>query len=270
MAVWKAENSRKNPKPKTNTFIQFFVSIDNAIFFLKRTFDGPSRIGHMIIRSAYVREDPPPKGAWKMSSMIEESLEAARKSGLTEDDIDKCLTQFSKELHVRTSPKKRRITSSLQKVPTFLWLLMYRIFPIGLILVFLFQRFYILYLSDPCLLAQPVLSEFTVPLLDCTKCRSITRAMEIYNISVIQFMNEHAFSLQPVLMKGAASDWSAVHTFSYHFFKDLYMQKPEAIDHDKSDGQFFPYSSSIHKLDEFMSLNNETAAMKGEKWYIGW
>ena len=208
--------------------------------------------------------------AWKMSSKVEASLEAARKSGLTEDDIEKCLTQFSKELHVRSSPEKTHTTSSLRKVLTFLWILVYRIFPIILVLVFLFQRFYIVYQSEPCLLAQPVLSEFAVPLLDCAKCRNITRALEIYNIPVIQFMNEHAFSLQPVLMKGAASDWPAIHTFSYQFFKDLYMQKPEAIDHDKSDGQFFPYSSSIHKLDEFMSLNNETAAMKGEKWYIGW
>jgi hypothetical protein len=205
-----------------------------------------------------------------LETNIRLAIERGKESGLTDDDIDKCLVRLSKVLlvahHRKSSPSKPFYHYPL----TVTWYILYRVLPLIALLMFLYQRMYILYSSEPCLLAQPVLSEFAMPIVNCTRCQDITNATEITDISIMEFMERYAYTLQPVLMKGAASDWPAVRVFSYNYFKELYKKKPEAIDHDVQDGQFFPYSSGIYRLDEFMALDNDTAALKGERWYIGW
>lgn len=197
------------------------------------------------------------------------AVERAKHSELGEEDIKMCIFQFSKELS-KYSIHETPSNLLIRRLIWTMWLLLYRILPFGLILVFTFQRLYLLYSSDPCLVSQPVLSEFAMPIVDCSRCQNITGAVHMDHITARQFMNNYAFSLQPLLMKGAALDWPAISTFSYKYFKALYMKRPEAMDHDKTEGQFFPYSSGIHKLDEFIALDNDTAALKGDRWYIGW
>lgn len=202
---------------------------------------------------------------------INSAVEQAKQSGLTKEDLDKCLDRLSKELTAvpLTSGSRRSIFQRLHPY-TIVWFSLYRLLPLGLLLVVLYRGFRTLYSSEPCFIAQPIMSEFAMPVVNCTKCQGITHVPKVANISVQKFMNEYAFKMQPVLIKGAASDWPAMNLFSYKYFKQLYSEKPESMDFDEEDGQFFAYSSGINSLNEFMALSDEAAAMKKKKWYIGW
>ncbi|XP_003382910.1 PREDICTED: uncharacterized protein LOC100641282 [Amphimedon queenslandica] len=197
-------------------------------------------------------------------------FEAGRASGLGEDDISQTIDSFYKELSKKekaTMPFLRIMKVSVLKAA---YILLYRLLPLVLLLSSLYSQLQLLIQKDPCLLAQPMLHDFATKIIDCNSCVNITNAVTINSISVMDFMNNHATSLQPVLMKGAASNWPAMSIFSYEYFKGLYTKNPEAVTHDREEGQFFPYSSGIFTLDEFLSLDNETASFKGKKWYIGW
>ena len=192
------------------------------------------------------------------------------KSGLTNEDVESCLDRLSKELGV-FPPKSPSLLKRIRPhVIAAAWLCLYRIVPLLLALTFVYQRFGLLYKSSPCLLAQPILHDFATPLLNCSQCQGITTIPEISNISIMEFMKQYAFTLQPVLMKGAASDWPAINLFSYDYFKKLYSEKPDSIENDVQEGQFFAYSSGIRSLNEFMLISSEVAALQKQKWYIGW
>ena len=188
------------------------------------------------------------------------------RSGLTNEDIESCLDRLSKELGVATVQK------SPSHAKWIIWFLLYRLLPLLLALSLVYQKFGLLYNSSSCLvsLGSRIDEVVTMSPLNCSQCQGITTIPEISNISIMEFMKQYAFTLQPVLMKGAASDWPAMKLFSYKYFKKLYSRKPDAIVNDIEEGQFFSYSSDIHGLDEFMLLTSEVAALKKEKWYIGW
>lgn len=199
---------------------------------------------------------------------ISSAVEAAKASGLTEGDIDQAIDRFYEEL---TGPQRVKQGLRIKRVLGLtVRLLLYRILPISLLISTIYYKLQLLVESDPCLVAQPIIHDFASQIIDCRRCRNISKAVTIDQISVIDFMNDYATTLQPVLMKGAASDWPALKVFSYEYFKGLYLKKPDAINHDVEEGQFFSYSSGIFRLDEFMSLDNETASLKRNKWYIGW
>ena len=205
-----------------------------------------------------------------VTEQLSSVFEAGKVSGLGEDDISQTIDLFYKEFSRKekaSMPLLQIVKLSVLKAAYFL---LYRLLPLALLLSSLYSQLQLVIQKDPCLLAQPMLHDFAAKIIDCNSCMNIKNAVTIDSISVMDFMNNHATSLQPVLMKGAASNWPATSIFSYEYFKGLYMKNPEAITHDREEGQFFPYSSGIFTLDEFLSLDNKTASLKGKKWYIGW
>ena len=200
-----------------------------------------------------------------LRSKILLSLETANICGLSEQRIEQCLPLM--QLFEQSDFLKANKNKHQMKLTTLLKTLLYRVLPVFCLLVYLYFRVVAVYMADPCLLSQGALAEFAMPLMDCELCRNISNHIEITDVTVSKFMEDYAFSIQPLLVKGAASHWPAVYTYSYEYFKDLYLQKPEAIEMDTNDGQFFAYSSNIHSINEFLNISQDVDATK---WYIGW
>lgn len=122
-----------------------------------------------------------------------------------------------------------------------------------------------------CLLSEvSPFGEAVTPVVSCEICEGVTGAPKLNNISMDDFVRNHAYTSKPVLVEGAVSNWSALRVFSYEYFKSLYVNSPESLEDDNSKGQFFAYSSNIRDLKDLFSLPSEVATMEAEKWYIGW
>lgn len=205
-----------------------------------------------------------------------DSFERAKASKLEKKDVLKCLKLLAEESGCQPTsestgkPEKRHAYFLIgYAFQTLLWIV-YRLAPFTILITSLFYPLYQLYHTDPCLYPQllPV-AEFAMPIISCDICQGFTRAPEISsnNITVEQFMEEYAYTSQPVLIKGAASSWPALTMFSYEYFRELYLKRPQAVEEDNLNGQFFAYSSGIHNLEEFLGLSNDSSS---KKWYIGW
>ena len=210
---------------------------------------------------------------------ITNSLKRAKSSKLQEEDVSRCLFLFCKQakLHSTLQDELCSVSRSLSTPDHFLRRLLlllvwiaYRLLPYSLCIATLLFPLYHVYTLDPCLASQlfPV-AEFAMPVIDCSFCKGLTHAPEIHfsNITVDQFMEQYAYTSHPVLIKEAALSWPALELFSYDFFRQLYLKRPEAVQEDKESGQFFAYSSGIHNLEEFLNLSSDAATTK---WYIGW
>ena len=194
--------------------------------------------------------------------MITVSISAARDNGLTEEDI--------RAVAIRLCGESRSLSRSLL-LARYVHALLYRVMPIILLSTVLLAILLGVLKSDPCLLHQPLpLDDFAAPVSRCSHCHNTSNVMVLESVTTEEFMEKYAFSRRPVLVKGAASGWPALGLFSYSYFKELYLNRPEAIAHDVETGQFFPYSSGIKHLKDFLALSDDTAALKTDKWYIGW
>jgi histone arginine demethylase JMJD6 len=108
------------------------------------------------------------------------------------------------------------------------------------------------------------------PVADCNVCEGVAEAPRLVNLSRKDFALQHAHSSKPIVVVGAALNWSAMEVLSYEYFQSLYQRYPDAVDGDMSKGQFFSYSSNIRHLEDLFELSSERAAMISERWYIGW
>ena len=108
------------------------------------------------------------------------------------------------------------------------------------------------------------------PIADCNICEGVAEAPRLVNLSRKDFALQHAHSSKPIVVVGAAMNWSAMDVLSYEYFQSLYQRYPDAVDGDMSKGQFFSYSSNIRHLEDLFELSSERAAMISERWYIGW
>lgn len=209
---------------------------------------------------------------------ISTSLKRAKAAKLQEEDVSRCLFLFCKQVKLCPTTEGELWSVSRSHTPVgfirrFLLLLVwiaYRLVPYSLCLATLLYPLYHVYTLNPCLAPQilPV-AEFAMPVVDCSICKGLTHAPEINasNVTVLQFMENYAYSSHPVLIKGAALSWPALDIFSYDYFRQLYLQQPEAVQQDKKNGQFFAYSSGIHNLEEFLDLSSDAVT---SRWYIGW
>ena len=194
-----------------------------------------------------------------------EVLESARSSGLSENDVKTCLEteQFLGSPHRHKKQLKWRLLS------IHCWF--FNILPVVFFLSLLYFPLSELLSDSPCLIYQPLpFSEFLQPIADCSVCEGIVEAPRIVNLSREEFVRKYAYSSRPIVVAGAALEWSAIEVFSYEYFKELYHRFPEAIESDTNTGQFFFYSSNIRDLQELFELSSERASMATEKWYIGW
>ena len=204
-------------------------------------------------------------------SSLSDAIERAKTANLQEDEILKCLLLFQEQA------KLNAVTPRVQNSPKiFNWLLghilwvLYRLFPCALCIASLLYPTYYWYIGSPCLIPQylPV-AEFAMPVINCSFCRGLNQVSVVNSsdITVDDFMTQYAYSSQPLLIKGAASSWPAIEKFTYSYFKELYVKRPEAVVEDKENGQFFAYSSGIRNLEEFLNLSTDDVS---KKWYIGW
>ena len=83
-------------------------------------------------------------------------------------------------------------------------------------------------------------------------------------------MRHHAYTGIPVLIKEGAKNWSALETFSYDYFKKLYMKKSVIEQLENEDCSFFGYKTNFGSLYQVFKMSKKRAALKKDQWYIGW
>ena len=117
-----------------------------------------------------------------------------------------------------------------------------------------------------------IMMEISRPLVNCNSCAGIVEVPVEYNISREDFRRKYAYSGVPVLVKGATANWSAMTTFSFHFFQKLYNETEGALKAVENDCQFFPYKTEFETLADAFNISDSRANFtEGEKpWYIGW
>lgn len=84
------------------------------------------------------------------------------------------------------------------------------------------------------------------------------------------FLEHHAYTGSPVLIKGGASNWTALQLFSYEYFKLLYDKLEAYEENDELGCQFFYYKTNFRKLKQVFRMSKKRAALKKDQWYIGW
>ncbi|XP_077980612.1 bifunctional arginine demethylase and lysyl-hydroxylase JMJD6-A-like [Glandiceps talaboti] len=127
--------------------------------------------------------------------------------------------------------------------------------------------------ATPCLVdTNFVVMEMTRPLVKCDMCMALDTAPVVENLSREEFMEKYAYSGVPVLVTGATVNWTAMDTFSFGFFKELYTGTDGALQNVEDECQFFPYNTEFVTLAEAFNMSDDRARFKeNEKtWYIGW
>lgn len=105
---------------------------------------------------------------------------------------------------------------------------------------------------------------------NCQICADVAQVDRVQNISPSNFEEHYASKGRPVVVTDGTFQWSAVNTFSFEFFKDLYQST-------RGEGtevgcQFFPYKTEFRSLEDALNMSNEraTLAPNTKPWYIGW
>lgn len=114
--------------------------------------------------------------------------------------------------------------------------------------------------------------EVARPPTNCEMCRNLYQVPVEYDISVDEFSSKYAYTAVPVLIKDATKTWTAMDTFSYDFFKELYVNISDAFEVTEEECQFFPYKTDFESLEDAFNMTNDRAHFKeGEDtWYFGW
>ena len=190
----------------------------------------------------------------------------AKSKGATDEEILACLKAkgYSRETSQELSPYQRSLS--------LLNCLLFKVYPIVFALALLAYPIFKMMTGSPCLLIEiSPFGEAVTPVVNCESvCVGVTEAPRLTNLSKDNFIRNYAYTSKPILVVGAVSNWSALDVFSYDYFKSIYTNAPESLTEDTKYGQFFSYSSDIKDLKELFSLPSDVAAMKKEKWYIGW
>lgn len=198
---------------------------------------------------------------------VREVINEAKSSGMTDSEIKDILTKDG----YRIAEKEVEADRIYKKGCSILNCLLFKAYPILFALALLAYPLFKLFTGAPCLISEiSPFGEAVNPVVDCEICRGVTEAPRLRNLSKDDFIRNYAYTSKPILVEGAASNWSALDVVSYDFFKSLYMERPESLEEDNSGGQFFAYSSNIRDLKGLFSLPEDVATMKTEKWYIGW
>ncbi|KAJ1522813.1 hypothetical protein ONE63_001966 [Megalurothrips usitatus] len=113
--------------------------------------------------------------------------------------------------------------------------------------------------------------EATRPIADCGICRGVDAVLELHNVSRAAFAG-HAYSSRPILVKGAAAGWPAMHTFSYDFFKRIYEATEGAYESVEDECQLLTFKTEFLSLKDVFSMSRSRVLnLDGElPWYIGW
>jgi len=117
--------------------------------------------------------------------------------------------------------------------------------------------------------------EASRPPTDCQICRNVDRFLILENTTKEEFA-KYAYTGQPILVRGATHHWSALKTFSFDFFHEIYSQTPGAYESVEHECQFFPFKSEFNHLSEVFAMPEDRVRMSpmspysSKPWYIGW
>ena len=126
--------------------------------------------------------------------------------------------------------------------------------------------------SEECLVAvDSLLITLFRPPVNCRICCGLTQVDHVSRLSHEQFEERYAYSGRPVIVTDAMSNWSALQTFNFEFFRGIYSHDSPTLVASE-DCQFFPYESGFRNLSDVFLMTNERANLHSgsEPWYIGW
>ncbi|XP_033733589.1 uncharacterized protein LOC117322749 isoform X2 [Pecten maximus] len=108
--------------------------------------------------------------------------------------------------------------------------------------------------------------EITRPKTNCQICENLLSVPMETNISTEEFIRKYAYTAVPVLVKDATRLWTAMDTFSFRFFRDLYKSVNGSLDAVEEECQFFPYKTEFETLEDVLNMTEDRADFKeGEK-----
>ncbi|CAK8690990.1 unnamed protein product [Clavelina lepadiformis] len=108
------------------------------------------------------------------------------------------------------------------------------------------------------------------PPVDCSECIGITEIKRVKDLSPGDFIDNYAFTMQPILIEDGQDNWTATKAFSFEYFRNIYAHGSEALRKVEKDCQFFPYQTEFVSLGEFFNMSQNRVEGKEEPWYVGW
>ena len=126
--------------------------------------------------------------------------------------------------------------------------------------------------EEPCLVnVNEIFGEMTRKLTNCSlMCEGLANIPRVSNLSKEEFVLKYAYSGRPVVVEDAATNWSALRTFNFTFFRKIHQKNKDAYQINEEECQFFPYKTEFATLEEALKMPKERAEWKAEPWYIGW
>jgi hypothetical protein len=114
--------------------------------------------------------------------------------------------------------------------------------------------------------------EVSRPIVKCEVCQHLLEVPVKYKITRKSFFDNYAYSGVPVLVKNATQDWTAMDSFGFQFFKQLYTDTEGSLAAVDEECQFFPYKTEFDSLGDVFNMTQERSELKqGEApWYVGW
>ncbi|KAF6041423.1 hypothetical protein EB796_000270 [Bugula neritina] len=116
--------------------------------------------------------------------------------------------------------------------------------------------------------------ELSRPTFQCDMCKDIDQVPTIDGNLLTKdlFLSKYAYTGVPLLVKNGAKNWSALHTFSFDYLKNLYQLTDGALEAVAENCQFFPYKTSFSSLTEVFEMPKEQSKLEpGQpEWYVGW
>lgn len=116
--------------------------------------------------------------------------------------------------------------------------------------------------------------ELARPAVSCDLCKDLEEVPTVdgETFTKADFLKNYAYNGIPLLVKGAAKNWTALSTFSFKYLKMLYESTEGALEAVEQDCQFFPYKTDFQSMAEVFNMSEARSEFReGERqWYVGW
>jgi hypothetical protein len=126
--------------------------------------------------------------------------------------------------------------------------------------------------KERCLIMGRESLDIARPPVDCGICIGIKDVDRVSNLTPDTFEDKYAYSGRPVVITDGTKSWTAIKTFTFEFFKNIYAHDSPVLLNVEENCQFFPYKTTFESLGEVFNMSSDRAHMKdGSKpWYVGW
>lgn len=127
-------------------------------------------------------------------------------------------------------------------------------------------------ISEECALELPSeLSKIFRPPENCKFCANVTEVDRISSVLPDEFEQKYAYSGLPVIVTDATKTWTALETFDFWYFKEIYEDAMQRSNKPMN-CQFFPYKSGFKSFYEAMNIPKERVNYEPgtDPWYFGW